>query len=64
MAEGSERFLQRAVRLLSLSMKARHEGCIHQAERLAAMAAQCVEKASAQEQRSPPQPDLSIKESA
>lgn len=39
-AVAAEEFLARAVRLLSLSLKARHEGCIHQAERLAIMAAE------------------------
>ncbi len=41
-----DEFLARAARLVSLSLKARPEGCIAQAERLAKMAATCLTKAS------------------
>jgi hypothetical protein len=37
-----QEFLTRTARLVSLSLKARHEGCIDQAERLAKMAAECL----------------------
>lgn len=42
----AQEFLARAARLVSLSLKARHEGCIQQAERLAAMAADNLANAS------------------
>jgi hypothetical protein len=41
-----DEFLARAARLVSLSLKSRHEGCIAQAERLAKMAAECLTNAS------------------
>jgi len=41
-----QEFLARAARLVSLSLKARHEGCVGQAERLAVMAAESLANAS------------------